>query len=93
MVEVIFGVRQGDLNYFVASQPIEVGIPSTRWLETYAVAEAKSFRHISRQAPYDSWHCKCPQLLSWIQMGVDPLVSEFTVHSRTLLLMNLLDID
>uniref|UniRef100_A0A803WDV5 Mab-21-like HhH/H2TH-like domain-containing protein n=1 Tax=Ficedula albicollis TaxID=59894 RepID=A0A803WDV5_FICAL len=66
LVEVIFGVQQGDSDIFVGSQPTEVGIPSTTWLETYAVAEAKFFRHISRQAPRDSWHCKCLQLLSRI---------------------------
>ncbi|NXM85047.1 IPIL1 protein, partial [Oenanthe oenanthe] len=70
MVEVIFGVQQGDSDIFVGSQPTQVGIPSTTWLETYAVAEAKFFRHISRQAPRDSWHCKCLQLLSRILVGV-----------------------
>ncbi|KAM7027957.1 inositol 1,4,5-trisphosphate receptor-interacting protein-like 1 [Passerculus sandwichensis] len=48
-VEMFFAVRQGDSDVFVSSQPTEVGIPSTTWLETYAVAEAKFFRHISRQ--------------------------------------------
>ncbi|XP_059330880.1 inositol 1,4,5-trisphosphate receptor-interacting protein-like 1 [Ammospiza nelsoni] len=48
--EVIFGVQQGDSDIFVSSQPAEVGIPSTTWLETHAVAEAKFFQHISRQA-------------------------------------------
>uniref|UniRef100_A0A8C5IIB2 IPIL1 protein n=1 Tax=Junco hyemalis TaxID=40217 RepID=A0A8C5IIB2_JUNHY len=48
--EVIFGVQQGDSDIFVSSQPAEAGIPSTTWLETHAVAEAKFFQHISRQA-------------------------------------------
>ncbi|NXP69346.1 IPIL1 protein, partial [Chloropsis cyanopogon] len=64
MAEMIFGVRQGDSDIFVGSQPSEGGMPSTTWLETCAVAEAKFFRHVSRQAPQDSWHCKCLQLLS-----------------------------
>ncbi|XP_056349397.1 inositol 1,4,5-trisphosphate receptor-interacting protein-like 1 [Oenanthe melanoleuca] len=70
MVEVIFGVWQGDLDIFVGSQLTEVGIPSTTWLETYAMAEAKFFRHVPTQAPHDSWHCKCLQLLSRILVGV-----------------------
>ncbi|NXA91591.1 IPIL1 protein, partial [Melanocharis versteri] len=69
-VEMIFGVRQGDSDVFVGSQPAAVGMLSTTWLETYAVAEAKFFRHISKQAPQDSWHCKCLQLLSRILLGV-----------------------
>ncbi|NWZ76815.1 IPIL1 protein, partial [Poecile atricapillus] len=69
-VEVIFGVRQGDTDIFVGSQPSEVGTPSTTWRETYAVAEAKFFRHISGQAPQDSWHCKCLQFLTRFPMGV-----------------------
>ncbi|XP_053829649.1 inositol 1,4,5-trisphosphate receptor-interacting protein-like 1 [Vidua macroura] len=68
--EMIFAVQQGDSDIFVGSQPTEVGIPSTTWLETYAVAEAKFFRHISRQAPQDSCHCKCLQLLTGFLMGV-----------------------
>lgn len=51
MVEMIFGVRQGDSDVCVGSQPTEVGIPSTTWLEIDDVAEAKFSRHISRQGP------------------------------------------
>ncbi|NWR51262.1 IPIL1 protein, partial [Regulus satrapa] len=69
MVEVIFGVQQGDSDVFVGTQPTEVDIPSTTWLETYTVAEAKFFKHISRQAPYDSCHLKCLQLLTRILVG------------------------
>ncbi|NWR13221.1 IPIL1 protein, partial [Paradoxornis webbianus] len=68
--EMIFGVRQGDSGIFVGSQPIEAGVPSTAWLETYAVAEAKFFRYISRQALQESWHCKCLPLLSRFPMGI-----------------------
>ncbi|NWZ64640.1 IPIL1 protein, partial [Acrocephalus arundinaceus] len=68
--EMVFGVWQGDSDIFVGSQPTQAGVPSTTWLETYAVAEAKFFRHISRQAPQDSWHCKCLQLLTGFLMGV-----------------------
>ncbi|KAF4803703.1 hypothetical protein TURU_014098 [Turdus rufiventris] len=51
MVEMIFRVQQGDSKVFVGSQPTEVGIPSTTWLEIDAMAEAKFSRHISRQGP------------------------------------------
>ncbi|NXC60728.1 IPIL1 protein, partial [Aleadryas rufinucha] len=86
MVEMIFGVRQGDSDIFVGSQPTEVGIPSTTWLETYAVAEAKFFRHISRQAPHDSWHCQCLQLLTHILMGVG--FSSYTLKTVVMHLLN-----
>ncbi|NXM39891.1 IPIL1 protein, partial [Gymnorhina tibicen] len=86
MVEMIFGVRQGDSDIFVGSQPTEVGIPSTTWLETYAVAEAKFFRHISRKAPHDSWHCKCLQLLTRILMGVG--FSSYTLKTVVMHLLN-----
>ncbi|NWH33782.1 IPIL1 protein, partial [Chloropsis hardwickii] len=84
--EVIFGVRQGDSDIFVGSQPTEVGIPSTTWLETYAVAEAKFLSHVSRQAPHDSWHCKCLQLLTGILMGGD-----FSSYSLKTVVMHLLN--
>ncbi|NXQ28252.1 IPIL1 protein, partial [Alaudala cheleensis] len=67
--EIIFAVHQGDSDIFVGSQPAEVGLPNTTWLETYAMAKAKFYSHISRQAPQDSWHCKCLQLLSRFLMG------------------------
>ncbi|RMB97892.1 hypothetical protein DUI87_25370 [Hirundo rustica rustica] len=51
MAETISGVRQGDSDIFVESQLIEAGMLSTMWPETYAVAEAKFFRPISRQPP------------------------------------------
>ncbi|NWT96056.1 IPIL1 protein, partial [Urocynchramus pylzowi] len=86
MVEVIFGVRQGDSDIFVGSQPSEVGIPSTMWLETNAMAEAKFFRHISRQAPEDSCHCKCLQLLTGILMGVD--FSSYALKTTVMHLLN-----
>ncbi|NXI04642.1 IPIL1 protein, partial [Pachycephala philippinensis] len=86
IVEMIFGVQQGDSDIFVGSQPTEVGIPSTTWLETYAVAEAKFFRHVSRQAPHDSWHCKCLQLLTRILMGVG--FSSYTLKTVVMHLLN-----
>ncbi|NWZ61614.1 IPIL1 protein, partial [Acrocephalus arundinaceus] len=85
-VEVLFGVRQGDSDIFVVSQPTEPQkggcscfvssqpakanfMASTAWLETYAVAEAKFFRHIARQVPCESVHLKCLQLLTCILRG------------------------
>ncbi|XP_041336164.1 LOW QUALITY PROTEIN: inositol 1,4,5-trisphosphate receptor-interacting protein-like 1 [Pyrgilauda ruficollis] len=70
MAEMVFGVRQGNSDIFVGSQPSQVGMASTVWLETYAMAEAKFFRHISRQAPLNSWHCKNLQLLAAAKTGV-----------------------
>ncbi|NXI11514.1 IPIL1 protein, partial [Irena cyanogastra] len=86
MGEIIFGVRRGDSDIFVGSQPAEVGVPSTTWIETCAVAEAKFFRHISRRAPQDSWHCKCLQLLSHSLMGVG-----FSSYTLKTVLMHLLN--
>ncbi|NWT88850.1 IPIL1 protein, partial [Lanius ludovicianus] len=86
MVEMMFGVRQGDSDIFVGSQHTEVVIPSTTWLETYAVAEAKFFRHISRQAPHDSGHCKCLQLLTHILMSVG--FSGYTLKTVVMHLLN-----
>ncbi|RMC14519.1 hypothetical protein DUI87_09616 [Hirundo rustica rustica] len=82
-VEMLFGVRQGDSDIFVASQPTEAQkggssslvssqpaeanfIASTAWPETYAVAEAKFFRHVARQVPCESLHLKCLQVFTCI---------------------------
>ncbi|NWZ74533.1 IPIL1 protein, partial [Acrocephalus arundinaceus] len=85
MVEVIFGMQQGDSDIFVGSKPAEAGTSSTAWLETYAVAEAKFFRHVSRQAPADSCHCQCLQLLSRFLLGVG-----FSSYSLKTVVMHLL---
>ncbi|NXC11754.1 IPIL1 protein, partial [Orthonyx spaldingii] len=86
MVEMLFGVRQGDSDIFVVSQPPEAQkgdssifvssqpaeadfISSTAWPETYAVAEAKFFRHIARQVPCESLHLKCLQVFTCILRG------------------------
>ncbi|NWX62388.1 IPIL1 protein, partial [Promerops cafer] len=86
MAEMIFGVRQGHSDIFVGSQPTAGGIPSTMWLETCAVAEAKFFRQISRQAPQDSWHCKCLQLLNRSLEGVG--FSSYTVKTVVMHLLS-----
>ncbi|NWT28535.1 IPIL1 protein, partial [Cardinalis cardinalis] len=85
MAEMIFGVQREDSDIFVGSQPSAVGLASTMWIETCAVAEAKFFRHISRWAPQDSCHCKCLQLLSHSLLGVG--LSSYTLKT---VLMHLL---
>ncbi|NWZ84577.1 IPIL1 protein, partial [Poecile atricapillus] len=62
-VEIIFSVQQGDSDIFLSSQPTEAQFPpSTTWLESYAVAEAKFFRQVAMQAPPHSCHLKCLRL-------------------------------
>ncbi|KAM7022730.1 inositol 1,4,5-trisphosphate receptor-interacting protein-like 1 [Passerculus sandwichensis] len=69
-VEMLFGVRRGDSDIFVVSQTTKASITaSTAWAETYAVAEAKFFRHIARQLPCESLHLKCLQLFTCILRG------------------------
>ncbi|KAL2304067.1 hypothetical protein Nmel_009357 [Mimus melanotis] len=63
-IEMLFGVRRGDSDIFVSSQPEYAGTSSTLWPETYAVAEMKFFQHIARQAPPDSLHLRCLQLFT-----------------------------
>ncbi|NXC61776.1 IPIL1 protein, partial [Aleadryas rufinucha] len=87
VVEVLFGVRHGDSDIYVSSQPTEVRfMPSTTWHETYAVAEANFFRHVARQAPQDSWHCKCLQFLTCAAMG-----SDFSTYALKTVVMHLLN--
>ncbi|NWV09812.1 IPIL1 protein, partial [Ptilonorhynchus violaceus] len=87
VVEVLFGVRQGDSDIFVSSQPTGVHfMPSTTWHETYAVAEANFLRHVARRAPQDSWHCKCLQLLTCVLMGTG-----FSSYALKTVVMHLLN--
>ncbi|NXU97083.1 IPIL1 protein, partial [Cettia cetti] len=69
-VEMVFSVQQGDSDIFLSSQPTEAQLPpSTTWLESYAVAEAKFFRHVSMQAPPHSCHLKCLRLCARLLEG------------------------
>ncbi|KAF4795377.1 inositol 1,4,5-trisphosphate receptor-interacting protein-like 1 [Turdus rufiventris] len=68
-IEIFFGVQRGDSDIFVSSQPTEAHTQSTTWPETYAVAEAKFFKHIAEQAPPDSLHLKCLQLFTRLLLG------------------------
>ncbi|XP_050191529.1 inositol 1,4,5-trisphosphate receptor-interacting protein-like 1 [Myiozetetes cayanensis] len=87
MVEVLFGVQEGNSDIYVSSQPTEaLFTPSTMWPETYAVAEMKFFRHIARQAPPDSWHLKCLQLLAHALLGIG-----FSTYTLKTIVMHLLN--
>ncbi|NWQ66261.1 IPIL1 protein, partial [Neopipo cinnamomea] len=87
MVEVLFGVQEGNTDIYVSSQPTEaLFTPSTTWPETYAVAEMKFFRHIARQAPRDSWHLRCLQLLAYALLGIG-----FSTYTLKTIVMHLLN--
>ncbi|NWS10367.1 IPIL1 protein, partial [Pachyramphus minor] len=86
IVEVLFGVQEGNSDIYVSSQPTEaLFTPSTTWPETYAVAEMKFFGHIARQAPRDSWHLKCLQVLARAVLGMG-----FSTYMMKTIVMHLL---
>ncbi|XP_061875988.1 inositol 1,4,5-trisphosphate receptor-interacting protein-like 1 [Colius striatus] len=69
-VKLLFGVQQGDSDIFVSSQTAAgFFTPSTTWPETCAVAEAKFFRHVARNAPPGSYHLNCLQLCARMVPG------------------------
>uniref|UniRef100_A0A8C3NB22 Uncharacterized protein n=2 Tax=Geospiza parvula TaxID=87175 RepID=A0A8C3NB22_GEOPR len=86
-IEMLFGVRRGDSDIFVSSQPGYAGTPSTLWLESYDVAEMKFFKHIARQAPPDSLHLRCLQFFSHLQLGIG-----FSTYTMKTIVMHLLNI-
>ncbi|NWZ00328.1 IPIL1 protein, partial [Loxia curvirostra] len=85
-IEMLFGVRRGDSDIFVSSQPGYAGTPSTLWPETYDVAEMKFFKHIASQAPPDSLHLRCLQLFSHLQLGTG-----FSTYTLKTIVMHLLN--
>ncbi|NWS88511.1 IPIL1 protein, partial [Toxostoma redivivum] len=86
-IEMLFGVRRGDSDIFVSSQPREAHTQSTTWPETYAVAEAEFFQHIARQAPPDSLHLKCLQFFICLQLGFS-----FSAYAMKTIVMHLLNV-
>ncbi|KAM6136969.1 inositol 1,4,5-trisphosphate receptor-interacting protein-like 1 [Pterocles gutturalis] len=87
LVEIIFGVQQGDWDLFLSSEGRDdiFLIPSTIWPESYAVAEAKFFSHVARQAPRNSFHLQCLQVWASILEGTD-----FTTYTLKTVVMHLL---
>ncbi|NWV62352.1 IPIL1 protein, partial [Malurus elegans] len=86
-IEMLFGVRRGDSDVFVSSQSSPILTASTMWTETFAVAEMKFFRHIARQAPPDSWHLRCLQFFTHLQLGLG-----FSTYTMKTIVMHLLTI-
>uniref|UniRef100_A0A8C3V338 Inositol 1,4,5-trisphosphate receptor-interacting protein-like 1 n=1 Tax=Catharus ustulatus TaxID=91951 RepID=A0A8C3V338_CATUS len=86
-IEIFFGVQRGDSDIFVSSQPTEAHTQSITWPETYAVAEAKFFKHIAQQAPPDSLHLKCLQLFTRLLLGFS-----FSPYTMKTIVMHLLNV-
>ncbi|XP_014738957.1 PREDICTED: inositol 1,4,5-trisphosphate receptor-interacting protein-like 1 [Sturnus vulgaris] len=86
LIKVLFGVRRHASDIFITSRPRGAQTPSIMWPETYAVAETKFFRHMARQAPQDSSHIKCLQLLACVLAHKD-----FSIHSVKTIIMRLLN--
>ncbi|NXX36765.1 IPIL1 protein, partial [Nicator chloris] len=85
-VWVLFGVQRHGSDIFISSQAQGRRTPRTMWPETYEVAEIKFFRHMAGQAPQDSSHLKCLQLLSSVLVHKDP-----SIHAIKTITMRLLN--
>ncbi|XP_016154431.1 PREDICTED: inositol 1,4,5-trisphosphate receptor-interacting protein-like 1 [Ficedula albicollis] len=86
-IEMLFGVRRGDSDIFVSSEPGYAGMSSTLWPESYAVAEMKFFQHIASRAPPDSLHLRCLQLFTRLVLGIG-----FSTYTMKTIVMHLLNI-
>ncbi|XP_065717352.1 inositol 1,4,5-trisphosphate receptor-interacting protein-like 1 [Patagioenas fasciata] len=86
LIELMFGVQEGDSDIFVSSQYTEAGYtPSTMWPETYAVAEMKFFRLIARKAHPDTCYLRCLQLCARCLLGRD-----FSTYTLKTVMMHVL---
>ncbi|OXB55057.1 hypothetical protein ASZ78_015501 [Callipepla squamata] len=86
VIDVIFGVQQGNTDIFLSSQESEISsIPSTTWPQTCAVAEAKFFEHIDAHAGQDSFHLECLKVCAYILEGYN-----FSPYELKTVLMHLL---
>ncbi|XP_065492629.1 inositol 1,4,5-trisphosphate receptor-interacting protein-like 1 [Caloenas nicobarica] len=86
LIELLFGVQEGDSDIFLSSQYTEAAYtPSTMWPESCAVAEMKFFRHIASQAQPDSFHFRCLQLCVRSLLGRD--FSTYTLKTVVMHLM------
>ncbi|XP_014818049.1 PREDICTED: inositol 1,4,5-trisphosphate receptor-interacting protein-like 1 [Calidris pugnax] len=88
VVELLFGVQRGESDLFLSSQaPEAIFTPGIMWTESSAVAEAKFFSHVARQALPDSLHLQCLQLLTGSLGGT--VLSSYTFKTAMMHLLNL----
>ncbi|XP_061228798.1 inositol 1,4,5-trisphosphate receptor-interacting protein-like 1, partial [Neopsephotus bourkii] len=87
VIEITLGMQQGNSHIFVSSQPSEaVFTPSTTWTLSCAVAEAKFFELMTRQAPDASFPLRCLQLCARILEGTG--FSTYTLKTVVMHLLN-----
>ncbi|NXX80114.1 IPIL1 protein, partial [Urocolius indicus] len=65
--------------------PDAISTPSTTWLKSHAVAEAKFFKLVADYAPHDSFHLHCLHLCTRFLAG-----SYFSTYIMKTVLMHLL---
>uniref|UniRef100_A0A8C3PRU9 Mab-21-like HhH/H2TH-like domain-containing protein n=1 Tax=Calidris pygmaea TaxID=425635 RepID=A0A8C3PRU9_9CHAR len=88
VVEMLFGVQRGESDIFLSSQaPEAIFTPGITWAESSAVAEAKFFSHVARQALPDSVHLQCLQLLTGSLVGT--VLSSYTFKTAVMHLLNM----
>ncbi|PKU43887.1 inositol -trisphosphate receptor-interacting 1 [Limosa lapponica baueri] len=86
-VELLFGVQHGDSDIFLSSQaPEAIFTPGTMWAESLAVAEAKLFSHMARQAPHNTVHLTCLQLCTRTLVGTS--LCPYTLKTVVMHLLN-----
>ncbi|XP_054034965.1 inositol 1,4,5-trisphosphate receptor-interacting protein-like 1 [Dryobates pubescens] len=85
IVEILFGVQQGDSDIFLSSLPA-ADSPSTVWTTNYLVAEKKFFSHMAKQVPQGSFHFKCLHLCTSILEGTD--ISLYMLKTVVMHLLN-----
>ncbi|XP_068808136.1 inositol 1,4,5-trisphosphate receptor-interacting protein-like 1 [Struthio camelus] len=79
-IELMLGVQQDNLEVFLGSEEAEADLTSsTMWVESCALQDLLFFRFVDRQAPNDSCHLTCLQLLTYLLE--DSVLS--SVHLKT----------
>ncbi|NXN15956.1 IPIL1 protein, partial [Indicator maculatus] len=87
ILEIMFGVQQGDSDIFLSSPPEEdTNTPSTFWTTNYLVAEGKFFSRMAKRVPYGSFHLKCLHLWTSVLEGTD--LSPYIIKTVVMHLLN-----
>ncbi|XP_065603506.1 inositol 1,4,5-trisphosphate receptor-interacting protein-like 1 [Cyrtonyx montezumae] len=85
LIEIMLGVQQDNTDIFLSSQETEAPyMPSTSWLQTCAVAEAKFFRYITARAGEDNLYLRYMRVCAYVLVGYN-----FSPYELKTVLMNL----
>ncbi|NXN91247.1 IPIL1 protein, partial [Rhinopomastus cyanomelas] len=90
LIEIVFGVQQGDSDIFLSSQADAMDRPSTVWPQSCTVAEAKFFKIVVKKFQQGSLHLRCLHVFCRLLKGTT--IPAYTVKTIVMHFLAMADV-